>query len=106
MGKWFGVYHGSNEVLFWGAEDATVSLSAEERALGVRMVNAWTEFAHGRTPWQAYGNDEYYRLLNAEGDGEGYGWHARECNELQEFRFIWNPVMTVNEFFVPESFMV
>lgn len=90
--KWLGAFHGSNEILFWAAEDPTQEVTPQERSLGVRMVTAWTDFVHGRQPWEPYGSQEHYKMLDYPSDSAGSGWHATECDVMQDFRFIWNPI--------------
>eukprot|EP00427_Karlodinium_veneficum_P031167 CAMPEP_0169186900 /NCGR_PEP_ID=MMETSP1016-20121227/2625_1 /TAXON_ID=342587 /ORGANISM="Karlodinium micrum, Strain CCMP2283" /LENGTH=183 /DNA_ID=CAMNT_0009262799 /DNA_START=1 /DNA_END=552 /DNA_ORIENTATION=+ len=96
--KWLGAFHGSNEVLFWGAEDPSSGLTDEERRLGLYMVNSWVKFIHGQEPWGSYGEKEHYRLLSLQDDQfGGYGWHSDRCNILEQFRFIWNPLESTGQ---------
>jgi len=93
LNKLLGAFHGSNEMVFWGQADA--SLSAPEHALGRRMVSHWVNFVKTASPlpvWPSSSAGDEQLVFELQGDVVRPSTLAVRCALLQRLKFVWDPL--------------
>ena len=107
LNRWVGVFHGSNEMLFW---NTSAAISPPNQALGARLVRHWASFVRTGAPlagWPEVGaaaEERYYEFRTGDdADVARRAWHTEQCTVLAPLDFVWNPATLSGVPFVPEA---